>query len=288
MIVVYSPKMFAKNPDSLVSPSASKPTKAVRDWKAHGIPMRIVEPEPLTPEEIAIAHDPEYVKNVLSCRIDNGFGNKDPEVAASLPYTSGGLYTAAKLAIREKAIVCAPVSGFHHASFGSAWGFCTFNGLMITSLLLLERGEAQSVGIIDCDMHYGNGTDNILQILNVPRERIFHFSAGKKILTSEKGFFRVLKKKLEKCSNRDVVLYQAGADPHKDDPLGGYLTTEELKKRDKMVFDWSRTTGVPVVWNLAGGYQRDEDGGITKTLEIHRNTALLAQGSEGNELEGSV
>lgn len=51
----------------------------------------------------------------------------------------------------------------------------------------------------------------------------------------------------------DVVLYQAGADPHVDDPQGGYLTTEQLAERDFMVFCECRQRGLPIAWNLAGG-----------------------------------
>jgi acetoin utilization deacetylase AcuC-like enzyme len=51
----------------------------------------------------------------------------------------------------------------------------------------------------------------------------------------------------------DLLLYQAGADPHIDDPLGGFLTTDELAERDRIVFSVAKEIGIPVVWNLAGG-----------------------------------
>jgi acetoin utilization deacetylase AcuC-like enzyme len=69
----------------------------------------------------------------------------------------------------------------------------------------------------------------------------------------------------------DVLFYQAGADPHIDDPYGGYLTTEALRLRDEIVFSIAAKRGVPVVWNLAGGYQSP----IEKVLEIHDNTARM-------------
>jgi hypothetical protein len=53
----------------------------------------------------------------------------------------------------------------------------------------------------------------------------------------------------------DVLLYQAGADPHIDDPLGGWLTDAQLAQRDRLVFETCRELGLPVAWNLAGGYQ---------------------------------
>ena len=67
-------------------------------------------------------------------------------------------------------------------------------------------------------------------------------------------------------------MYQAGADPHVDDPLGGWLTTEQLAERDHIVFESARDLGIPVAWNLAGGYQNP----LRKVLDIHDNTLRAA------------
>ena len=40
----------------------------------------------------------------------------------------------------------------------------------------------------------------------------------------------------------------------------------------EIVFETLRALNVPVVWNLAGGYQVEADGSIPKVLEIHDNT----------------
>ena len=66
----------------------------------------------------------------------------------------------------------------------------------------------------------------------------------------------------------DIVLYQAGADPHIDDPLGGFLTTEQLRIRDQRLFEGLKQRGIPIAWVLAGGYQKP----LEKVLEIHDNT----------------
>jgi len=75
---------------------------------------------------------------------------------------------------------------------------------------------------------------------------------------------------VEAMSDCDVMLYQAGADPHIDDPLGGWLTTAQLRERDRVVFESAKRYGVPIAWNLAGGYQQP----LCKVLEIHDNTML--------------
>ena len=95
----------------------------------------------------------------LACEMANGFGNRSAGVAASLAYTSGSMVAAAEHAVLHREVVCSPTSGFHHAEYGSAGGYCTFNGLMVTALALKDAGLVNRVAILDCDAHYGNGTD---------------------------------------------------------------------------------------------------------------------------------
>lgn len=253
------------------SPSSAKPAKVVESWRRQ-FPIELMEPEPVTVQQLALAHDPGFVDAVLNCKIDNGFGNRSAEVAATLPYTTGAMLAAARHALATRAAAAAPVSGFHHAGYACAEGFCTFNGLMVTALVLKKEG-AEKIGILDLDMHYGNGTDAITYRTG-SSAWIKHFSAGLCYREPHQAgaFFSVLPEVLASMVDCDVVLYQAGADPHVNDPYGGWLTTEELRRRDAMVFDGLRTRGVPVAWNLAGGYQVESDGTIPKVLEIHDNT----------------
>ncbi len=92
-------------------------------------------------------------------------------------------------------------------------------------------------------------------------------------------YFEWLESSVEKLVERDVdlVLYQAGADAHRNDPLGGLLSNRELLERDQFVFSQLRKAEIPVAWNLAGGYQRDEFGSIEKVLKIHRQTMMAAR-----------
>jgi acetoin utilization deacetylase AcuC-like enzyme len=103
---------------------------------------------------------------------------------------------------------------------------------------------------------------------------VSHFTAGRHYDSPSdvRQFFKRLPGVLEQFADCDVVLYQAGADPHLNDPLGGWLTTAELLARDRLVFHALHELEVPVAWNLAGGYQREADGSIPKVLEIHDNT----------------
>lgn len=271
----YTPRMVADA--GSFSPSAGKPAQVIAAWLERGLPIEIHEPPPVTIEQLARAHERAYVEDVLAGRTKNGFGNTSPEVAATLVYTSGAMLAGARHAIAHRTITCAPVSGFHHAGYRIAGGYCTFNGLMVTALALHVEDGVSRVGILDYDMHYGDGTDEIIAQLGA-RTWVDHVSAGRyyvaprhasELLESLRGTVRAMR-------GCDVVLYQAGADPHVDDPLGGMMTTAQLRQRDAWVFEQLAELGVPVVWNLAGGYQKVADGSIPAVLEIHENTAREA------------
>lgn len=269
--VFYTPNMVADSRSA--SPSAAKPRQVVASWKAK-FPIRIIEPEPVTVEQLCLAHDRGFVEGVLAGQRDNGFGNRSLEVAAALPYTSGAMLAAARHALTTSRVAAAPCSGFHHASHARAEGYCTFNGLMVTALALKAERLVRRVGIVDLDMHYGNGTDHIRAVKDA-LGWVKHFSAGRTYCMPQQAMHLLkvaLPEALASMADCDVVLYQAGADPHIDDPHGGLMTTEQLRQRDALVFDALHRLGVPVAWNLAGGYQVERDGSIPKVLEIHDNT----------------
>jgi acetoin utilization deacetylase AcuC-like enzyme len=71
----------------------------------------------------------------------------------------------------------------------------------------------------------------------------------------------------------DLLCYIAGADPYREDQLGGLsLTIDGLKKRDELVFRVAKARGIPVMVTLAGGYARD----VEDTVTIHCNTVIAA------------
>lgn len=247
-----------------LSPSAAKPAAVVKAWEDAKLPIAIREPLIATFPMLFAAHDVAFVKGVMSGEIANGHGNTSHKLANTLPHTCGAMVSAACEAIANGKGAVAPVSGFHHAGHDFAGGFCTFNGLMVAAMFLPD----DEIGILDFDQHYGNGTDNIILKLD-QGSRITHYTQGKypdPIDTAT--WLRNLPRLLERFEFCDVVLYQAGADSHIDDPLGGWLTTEELYARDLIVFKKLREMKVPVAWNLAGGYQSDFD----KVVEVHVNT----------------
>lgn len=85
MKVFYRPEQTARN-ISTFSPSAEKPAQVVRDWLERGLIQEsdVLSYEPVTRTDLKRAHDAAFVDGVLDLSIDNGFGNRNAQVAASL------------------------------------------------------------------------------------------------------------------------------------------------------------------------------------------------------------
>ena len=267
------------------SPSSGKPKLVLEEWQRRGLPIEICPVTPVNVEQIKLAHHPDFVDGILNNTLENGFSNKSEKVAASLPYTSGSFLSAARDALKTGTVACSPTSGFHHASHAKAEGFCTFNGLMISALTLKQEGLVERVGILDLDHHYGNGTADIIQRLGI--DWITHYTIGAERLyfqqpapqdpnmTQAEYWMTRLPSICRSYKDCDVVFFQAGGDLWEGDPYAwhGGLSVEQMAARDNIVFTSIKEQGIPCVWNLAGGYKRDEQGSIAPVLKLHNQTA---------------
>lgn len=286
MKVFYKPEMVAFT--SSYSPSASKPKWVVEDWLNDPlIECEIVSFEPATRNQLCLAHDPAFVEGVLSCEIDNGFGNCDPTVAASLPFTTGSMIAAATYAVENGEVVCSPSGGHHHSRHSSCGGYCSFNGILVTALVLKKMGLVDRVSIIDADRHWADGGTQIINHLGL--DWVEHHSQGR-FFNSRADclngrFTRWLNRAIDRSLSCDLVLVQLGADPHVLDPLGGLQTTPEMAARDRLIFE--RLGHLPLCWCLGGGYQTTEGSTPAERLEpvlrLHRQSARIC-----TEIEAGV
>ncbi len=188
--VVYSPKVVSES-GSKISPSGMKPKLMAEYLQTYyDLTVEFVEPVAVTREDILRCHGQAYVDGILTLRRKNGFGTISQSVVDSLPHTNGAMYQATKLALETREPTCALVSGFHHAGYDGFEGlgyFCTFNGLMIAATKLVEEGDAQRIAIVDCDMHWGNGTDDIADKLDPHCQKYLNISFGKVFGTESSG-----------------------------------------------------------------------------------------------------
>jgi acetoin utilization deacetylase AcuC-like enzyme len=82
----------------------------------------------------------------------------------------------------------------------------------------------------------------------------------------------------------ELICYIAGADPYREDQLGGLsLSIEGLKRRDELVFKVARARDIPVMVTYAGGYARN----VEDTVTIHCNTVIAAKVTFGGPLGSS-
>ncbi|AFM03268.1 deacetylase, histone deacetylase/acetoin utilization protein [Bernardetia litoralis DSM 6794] len=279
MLVFYDKKQCI-NENVGYSPSAKKPKLVVQTWKQLGCPITIKKIRALSVDEIAIAHDKNYVKGILNGKIKNGFGNKSLNVAKSLQWTTGSFLCASIHAYIHKINTFSPTSGFHHAGYNYANGFCTFCGLTIAAIILKKQYKAQHIGILDLDSHAGDGTMNTIHKTN-SEDFITQYSLGdydiKKHNNTEwlENLSNLIRQNFTNC---DILFYQAGVDCHEDDPevYSGHFTTEQIYLRDKIVYSTCNELKIPVVTNLAGGYQKP----LQKIIDLHSLTAKAFQDSE--------
>lgn len=93
----------------------------------------------------------------------------DPDTAMN-EFTLSAALHAAGAGIRAVDLVmkgtvdnafCAVRPPGHHAEREAAGGFCFFNNIAVAAAYALEKYSLVRVAIVDCDVHHGNGTDNI-------------------------------------------------------------------------------------------------------------------------------
>src|SRR5688500_16166004 len=119
--------------------------------------VELVQPRPLTFEQVSSVHDPAHVRAVMtgdprSPAESQGF-SWDPGLWATVLASNGGAVDAALDAIRS-GVAGSLSSGLHHARHDRGAGFCTFNGLAIAARAALAAG-AESVFVLDLHAHCG-------------------------------------------------------------------------------------------------------------------------------------
>lgn len=271
MKVFFDPRQAVAN-NTVFKPASDKANRVMASWRQSGIPFAEVSFAPLTVDEIAQAHDRSYVEGVLNGSRPNGCGDNRADVATALPWICGSMVAAALHAYRTGEVSFSPTSGAHHAGYAKGSSFCTFNFLVIAAIMAHQAG-ADTVGIIDLDAHYGDGTDQIIGRLGL--DYIRHYSFGGDRVDggdSAEAWLRRLPGIVGGFSDCALLIVNAGVDAHIDDMLGGVLTSEQMARREQIVFAGIRDLGVPVCVSLAGGYQVNFD----VVLRLHDHTFKTA------------
>jgi acetoin utilization deacetylase AcuC-like enzyme len=74
----------------------------------------------------------------------------------------------------------------------------------------------------------------------------------------------------------DLVFYNAGVDPHRDDRLGRLaLSDQGLRRRDRFVVGETRRRDIPLVAVIGGGYSADLDTLVNRHAIVFETMAEL-------------
>ncbi len=237
-----------------------------------------IAPEPMPRAWFEAVHDPAYVAQVFAAAVPPAVERRigfpvTVEVARRTVAVAGGTYTAARHALATG--FCANgAGGSHHALPDGGAGYCVTNDLAIAANRLLAEAHVARILVVDLDVHQGDGTATIFA--GRPEVATFSMHAAKNFPVrkaqstrdvelpdgmADDAYLTTLAAELPPLFDThrpDLVLFQAGVDPHIDDRLGRLaLTDAGLAERDAMVVRACCARGVPIATTLGGGYAAD-------------------------------
>lgn len=262
--------------------------------RADPVPPEEFEAPPIPRQWLEAVHDPAYVEEVLSCTVPAhkvrriGFPVTQA-LSNRVQRTSGGTWLAARLAL-ERGYAANGAGGSHHALHDSGAGYCVFNDLAIAANRLIVEGAVRHILIVDLDVHQGDGTAALMAgepavtTFSMHCESNFPVRKARSTLdvglpdkTGDDAYLEALAAHLPALAGQvrpDLILYQAGVDPHVDDKLGRLaLSDEGLAARDRFVASLARSMGVPLASALGGGYGDDQAAVARRHVNAMREMA---------------
>ena len=254
----------------------------------------LLVPPAATVQQLTLAHDPDYINRVFLGQLSDielkriGFPWSEKMVERSRR-SSGATLAAARTALTERISVNL-AGGTHHAMRSAGEGFCVFNDAAVTILTLRDEGLIRNALVVDCDVHQGNGTAEILGndrhcfTFSIHGEKNFPLRKHPSSLdidlpdgTTDGHYLTELQRGLQQCitsGHYDLMIYLAGADPFEGDRLGRLkLTKPGLIERDRAVLQFAQTHAIPVAVAMAGGYAQN----VHDIVDIHAATVATAR-----------
>ena len=252
-------------------------------------PEDVVEPDPVGWNDLLRVHSPALV-----ARMRGGGLTRREELALGLPWSpelverarraSGGTVAAARDAVAS-GMGMNLGGGTHHAGYDTSRGYCLVNDVVVAAAALRSEDRARRVLVVDCDVHQGDGTAELLAgdregfSLSVHCAVNYPFSRARSDLdvdlprgTGDDGYLTALSEALDRAldaARPDLAFFLAGADPWEGDALGRLaLSKAGLRTRDELVLGRVAEAGAACCVVLAGGYAPD----VRDTVEINAAT----------------
>jgi acetoin utilization deacetylase AcuC-like enzyme len=260
-------------------------------------PEDILAPTPATDADILRVHTKDYVHKLKTGTLSHAEIAKlevpySPELIAACWLGAGGSILAGQLALTDGRAANIG-GGFHHAYPDHGEGFCAIHDVAVAIRRLQADNKIKRALVVDTDVHHGNGTaaifakDDSVYTFSIHQENNYPYHKPRSSLdvnledgTGDAEYLAALDGALRKAfadAHADIVFYVAGADPYREDQLGGLaLTLHGLADRDRMVWGYARRNGLPMASTFAGGYARD----VKDTVKIHCGTIEAMAGTE--------
>jgi acetoin utilization deacetylase AcuC-like enzyme len=213
--------------------------------------VEFIAAQPAPEEDITAVHTKAHIAHVKA---------KGLYPIAAL--AAGGAIQAAMLGLSE------PIFGLirppgHHASAASSWGFCYFNNMAIGLERLKRDKKIKSAYVLDIDLHFGDGTVNILKAKDYVT--IHNVQANHRDAYMDEVANAMTRLKV------DVIGISAGFDNHEDD-WGGTLKTEDYREIGRMAREAAARCGGGCFAILEGGYNH---------MVLGHNVMALIEGLSG-------
>ena len=213
--------------------------------------VEFVPAEPALRQHIVAVHTDKHIQ-----KVENQGLYEISTLAA------GGAIQAAEIGLSEPCFGLIRPPG-HHASEASSWGFCYFNNMAVALIALRRQKKIGSACVLDIDLHFGDGTVNILghrnwvTVINVEgRTRI--------------RYLQEVEEAMKNC-RADLIGISAGFDNHAAD-WGGLLNTEDYEEIGNRVRSSANRNEGGCFGILEGGYNHEVLG---------ENVLALIQGMTG-------
>ena len=256
-------------------------------------PEDFLKPTPASNEDILRVHSQDYVY-----KLKTGSLTRAEVMRMEVPYSAelieacwlaaGGSILAARRAI-EDGFSANIGGGFHHAYPDHGEGFCVIHDVAVAIRKMQADGAIERAMVVDTDVHQGNGTaaifggDETVFTLSIHQEHNYPYPKPPSTVdvnlpdgVGDADYLAILEKYLHRSFNEfspQLLFYVAGADPYREDQLGGLaLTMDGLTRRDALVLGYAQRNLVPTAVTLAGGYARK----VEDTVSIHVNTIKAA------------
>ena len=195
--------------------------------------VEFIEAQPASKNQIALVHEDAHITYV-----------QQTGVYALAALAAGGAVQAATLGLTAPCFGLIRPPG-HHASSGSCWGFCYFNNMAIALEVLRRENKIKTAYVLDFDLHFGDGTVNILQNRD-------YVTIHNPESTDRNAYLNEISTQLASC-RADIIGISAGFDNHRDD-WGGLLRTDDYHDIGELVRQTALRNDAGYFAILEGGY----------------------------------